>query len=186
MRVVAAVLVSVLASSGCGGGGESDDGGAESTPALEAAALAEVVDLSGDATELGLYELASGPLTLEDIASTYELSQDLVRESRFVGAWQASFQTHNAKVIRFADAAGASRFLRVLRARFEAGDYGATRPIHAGAFGREALGYTLENDPSGGRLYLWPVGSLVLEIYAPAESARAFGEHLTERAKEAG
>jgi hypothetical protein len=179
VRVVAVVLVSVLAASGCSnGGGEPTRESAESE-------LAEILSIAGDESELALFEVSSGPQTLEDIAATYELSEDLVRESGFVAAWQASFQSHNASAIRFGDTAGASRFVRVLRAQFEAGEYGATRAIHASAFGQEALGYTLRNDTSGGRLYIWPVDSLVLEIYAPEETARAFGEQLTQRAEEA-
>jgi len=171
MRVVATVLVSALALSGCSVGEP---------------ALAEILDVSGNASELDLVEVSSGQQTLEEIAQNYELSGESVEESGFVGAWQAFFQSHSAKAILLDDAAGASRFVRALRAKFEAGDYGAVRAIHAAAFGAEALGYALKADGLGGHLYIWPVGSIVLEIYAPAATARAFGELLTERAEEAG
>jgi hypothetical protein len=168
VRAVAVALLSGLALSGC---------------SLGEPALAEILDVSGDASELDLVELSSGEQTLHEIARNYELSDGFVEETGFVGAWQASFQSHSARAMLFDDAAGASGFVRALRAKFEAGGYGAARAIHAAAFGAEAVGYTLDGDPFGGQLYIWPVDSIVLEIYAPPETARAFGELLTERAE---
>jgi hypothetical protein len=170
VRIVAVALVSALVLSGC---------------SLGEPALAEILDVSGDASELDRVELSAGEQTLEDVAENYELSETSVDEHGFIGAWEASFQSpqfHSAKAMLFDDAAGASSFVRALRAKFATGEYGDVRAIDVAAFGAEAITYTLKTDDIEGHLYIWPVGKIVLETFAPPETARAFGEVLMERA----
>jgi hypothetical protein len=169
VRIVAVALLSALALSGC---------------SIGEPALAEILDVSGDASHLALVELSSGEQSLEEIARNYDLGEKFVEESGFVGAWQAYFQSpHGARGMLFDDAAGASRFVRALRAKFEAGEYGAARAIDATAFGDEALGYALGAKEIQAQLYLWPVGKIVLEAYGPPENAWVFAELLMERAE---
>ena len=171
------MLLSALALGGCGNG----------DPASESE-LAEILRLSTDTTELALVEVGSRPRSLDEVASAYGIDPERVRECGFVAGWETFFQgpderAHNAAAMSFSDAAGASRFVRLVRSQVNEND--GLQTISASGFGREALGWSIA--PPGtldGHLFIWPVDSLVLEVAAPVTSAQAFGRQLDERARD--
>ena len=190
VTVVGAILVLGLAAfvlSACGGGA------GKSPRAFEESDLAASVRNSGDASDgLTLVDDESGPQTLAQVAEAWEISPALLRECGFLAAHEAFFEgpavlSQTAQAILFADAGGASCFLRVLRDLSDAEADADVQAIDARSFGAGALGYSIV---LGGffesSFYIWRNGNLVLDVFAPSEGARAFAEQLDEQAKAIG